>query len=247
MISLFKKIRLSLISANPRSRYAVYALGEIILVVLGILIALQINNWNEERQDRAKERFLISQLHQEFLNNKKDLQSTLSINCELLQSTDQILSFLVDRKKIQDPHILDSIFGDFYTGTATFNPSNGIVYSIANSESIDLVTNDSLKQAILGWRGVLEDYAEDEQEVKRFATQDLFPYILDQGGYTTKNLFDDRVDLSFLYTAKFESYLVHRRWGLALLCGAHEESIFQEVNKLQSAIDKMIELTQAHS
>jgi hypothetical protein len=49
MIKFFRKIRHTMIKENKFSRYTFYALGEIILVVIGILIALQINNWNEQR------------------------------------------------------------------------------------------------------------------------------------------------------------------------------------------------------
>jgi hypothetical protein len=51
MIQFFRKIRYSLMNQNQTGRYLKYAIGEIILVVIGILIALQINNWNETRKD----------------------------------------------------------------------------------------------------------------------------------------------------------------------------------------------------
>ena len=63
MIKFFRHIRKSLIMENNTSKYFKYATGEIVLVVIGFLIALQINNWNENRKDRIKE------IH--FLNNVK--------------------------------------------------------------------------------------------------------------------------------------------------------------------------------
>ncbi|MEJ2113692.1 MAG: DUF6090 family protein, partial [Flavobacteriaceae bacterium] len=52
MIKLFNKIRQRLLSENKFSKYLLYAIGEIILVVIGILIALQVNNWNNERKEQ---------------------------------------------------------------------------------------------------------------------------------------------------------------------------------------------------
>ena len=59
MISFFRKIRQKLLSQNRVTRYLVYAFGEILLVVIGILIALQVNNWNEGRKEKARERELL--------------------------------------------------------------------------------------------------------------------------------------------------------------------------------------------
>ncbi|MFK7783267.1 DUF6090 family protein, partial [Psychroserpens sp.] len=55
MIKLFRKIRYNLMSENKTGKYFKYAIGEIVLVVIGILIALQINNWNEQRKTRISE------------------------------------------------------------------------------------------------------------------------------------------------------------------------------------------------
>ena len=62
MINFFKKIRKKLLSKNKLGSYVIYAVGEIILVVVGILIALQINNWNESRKQRLHEIELVKLL-----------------------------------------------------------------------------------------------------------------------------------------------------------------------------------------
>ena len=54
MIKFFRKIRQQLLSQNKLSKYLFYAIGEILLVVIGILIALQINNWNQNRLTQKK-------------------------------------------------------------------------------------------------------------------------------------------------------------------------------------------------
>ena len=62
MIKFFRRIRQKLLSENKFSKYLFYAIGEIILVVIGILIALQINNWNENRKELKHQNFLFAQL-----------------------------------------------------------------------------------------------------------------------------------------------------------------------------------------
>jgi hypothetical protein len=62
MIKFFRKIRFNLMEQNKTSRYFKYAIGEIILVVIGILIALQINNWNESRKSKTFETEILTQI-----------------------------------------------------------------------------------------------------------------------------------------------------------------------------------------
>ena len=79
MIKFFRKIRQRLLSENKFSKYLLYAVGEIILVVIGILIALQINNNNEARKEKALEKELINLLISDLEEKRKE---NLSIKCD---------------------------------------------------------------------------------------------------------------------------------------------------------------------
>ena len=74
MISFLRKIRQKLLSQNKISGYLLYALGEITLVVIGILIALQVNNWNLERNDQIAEQKALQDLKEEFEDQAKRLE-----------------------------------------------------------------------------------------------------------------------------------------------------------------------------
>ncbi|RNC92072.1 MAG: hypothetical protein ED555_02900 [Allomuricauda sp.] len=75
MLSFFRKIRQSLLSENSFSRYLLYALGEIILVVIGILLALQINNWNEVKKIEENKRKTLALIKKELLSNQKSVDN----------------------------------------------------------------------------------------------------------------------------------------------------------------------------
>ena len=62
MIKFFRKIRQQLLAENRFGRYVIYAFGEIVLVVIGILIALQINTWNESKENKKWERQFLEDL-----------------------------------------------------------------------------------------------------------------------------------------------------------------------------------------
>ena len=87
MIKFFRHIRQSMIRENRASRYLLYAIGEIILVVIGILIALQINKWNENKKEDQRAFKLHEQLYQE-------LERTQNNYIRINQNLDQYIEFL---------------------------------------------------------------------------------------------------------------------------------------------------------
>ena len=72
MIQFFRKIRFNLMEKNKTGKYLKYAIGEIVLVVLGILIALQINNWNELNKERASEKIILNEIRDNLKFDLKD-------------------------------------------------------------------------------------------------------------------------------------------------------------------------------
>ena len=91
MIKFFRKIRQKLLSENKFSKYLIYAIGEIILVVIGILIALSINNWNEEKKDTDFENEMLAQIQENLANDKKALKKIKIIFNNAISSSNKIL------------------------------------------------------------------------------------------------------------------------------------------------------------
>lgn len=137
MINFFRKIRMQFISDRKFNKYLVYALGEIILVVIGILIALQINNWNNRRIDQIQERELLTNI------------------LEDLKTDQQIISDLVQNAIIkQETHI--RIYKETIASTFSpdFKPLSGNILEISNlisktfdnhQGSIDRITNIEIR------------------------------------------------------------------------------------------------------
>ena len=66
MIKFFRKIRYNLMEQNKTGKYLKYAIGEIVLVMIGILLALQVNHWNNQRLDAKKEQLILKNLKSDF-------------------------------------------------------------------------------------------------------------------------------------------------------------------------------------
>ena len=91
MIKFFRQIRQNLLMENKTSKYFKYALGEIILVVIGILIALQINNWNEVTNQIKEEEETLVSLEEELKNNIAILNTSLERNKIFTLNTNKLI------------------------------------------------------------------------------------------------------------------------------------------------------------
>jgi uncharacterized protein DUF6090 len=148
MIKFFRKIRQNLLSAGKTGKYFKYAIGEIVLVVIGILIALGINNWNENRKTEAKTKQFLTSL-------KSDLRNDLNEITEVAE--DQIVRSKAITDAIElskNPDLNTIILRDsvkFYEAgrNITFFPTVGSYNAASNIGLIDNIQNEELKRSIL--------------------------------------------------------------------------------------------------
>ncbi|MFK7781485.1 DUF6090 family protein [Psychroserpens sp.] len=173
MIKFFRKIRQNLLSEGKTGKYFKYAIGEIILVVIGILIALSINNWKNYQDDRTEEQILLQNLQQEFTKNLNELNSDHKINIEMLNATYHFLETDMHKKS---PKQIDSLMGKLST-FATFDPSIGYISQATSSGKLDLIQSDSLKIHLSQWSGELNDLKEDVVIRREHWLNHLLPII----------------------------------------------------------------------
>ena len=240
MIKFFRRIRYDLMEKNKTGKYLKYAIGEIVLVVIGILIALSINSWNENRIDQQNEKLILMELHKEFISNKKQLDSVLFINRRSFQSAKHVRSKLpID---IQTTN-LDSLAYHLFTlgFTYTFNPSKGVTNALTNTSTFTLISNNELRQLLIGWDDVVTDYQEEEinardNYVNQLKTFEKKHFYWDN----SKNwLTDPRVNLSILESLEFDNYILDRYYDLTNIF----ENNSGELKNMTKTIDKIIELS----
>ena len=90
----FRKHRQGELSDNHKSQYLVYAVGEIVLVVLGILIALQVNNYNETRQKLKRKDEILRQVVDDLWRNRSDLKADLDMHLQGLKSNLKVTRYI---------------------------------------------------------------------------------------------------------------------------------------------------------
>ena len=144
MIKFFRKIRQNLLSENKFSKYLIYAIGEIILVVIGILIALSINNWNEDRKKGILGEEYVSEIYRDV---KKDISRIDGI-LDQLEANKITSRRVLEVLESEDKHIADSsLFSkDILNATAVIhvNRLNNTWDKLTSSGKIAMINNDSL-------------------------------------------------------------------------------------------------------
>lgn len=144
MIRFFRQIRQNLIAQGRIARYLTYALGEILLVVIGILIALQLNNWNSEQKAAKEELKILQEMHHNLVNDLKDCGWNINKQKELARSNMTVLRHLEDRTPFHDS--LRFHYGNLIYSTTQLR--NMSAYDHLKAKGIDLIQNDSLRRHI---------------------------------------------------------------------------------------------------
>ena len=142
MIKFFRRIRQQLLSENKFSKYLIYGIGEVILIVIGILLALYLNNINSEQKANLVEIELLNELKANIKSSIKSFERTLESEQEYLEYNLLILDYL-DNKKPYDDNLLEPFATYFWTVSS--NPISG-GYTYLKSKGIDLITNNRLRK-----------------------------------------------------------------------------------------------------
>jgi hypothetical protein len=149
MIKLFRNIRQKLINEGKTTNYLKYAIGEIVLVVIGILIALQINNWNEGRKDRIEEKKFLTRFEVEITSNIERISISIDLNKSRRQRAEFLLK-TIDRPQLAEnsaSYFIRSIEHAGYTNFPVI--SDNTFQEIKSSGKLSLIRNESIRNALL--------------------------------------------------------------------------------------------------
>jgi hypothetical protein len=161
MIKFFRKIRQKNLKEGKTLNYIKYAFGEIVLVVIGILIALSINSWNESRKNLTKKEILLKALKIEFTDNLKQLDTVLYYDDIVLKNIRRFIKLDPDNSVEMTNDSMPNWFQNS-SFRWTFNPLNGALRSGISSGEIHLINNDTLANLLFGWQDFVSDAKEGE-------------------------------------------------------------------------------------
>ena len=175
MIKFFRKIRQKMLTENKLSKYLLYAIGEIVLVVIGILIALQLNNLNEIDKVKDTEILYINALHDEFSNNLKEVERVMKVNEKNLKIAHTLLGKMGSDNTDLTEKEFDSLMYRTIMEEIQYRPSPGTLVELVNSGNLSIVSNRELRLKLASWDGILVSilFQEEEHSKPRYKLIDL--------------------------------------------------------------------------
>ena len=180
MIKFFRKIRQNLLMENKTGKYFKYAIGEIILVVIGILIALQINNWNEGRKNDEKETILIKNIVDDLSSDIEHMNRALVELKEQLGVVDSLIAKSIDSTKSINYDNMGLV-----RYSSDFRPKSQRNHTAAVSN----LENESIRK-------ILQNYFIEEDQVvdifleyEKIIHNEIRPYLRESGMHNLNSLY----------------------------------------------------------
>ncbi|QBA64959.1 hypothetical protein [Muriicola soli] len=177
MLKFFRQIRLELMEKNKTGKYLKYAIGEIVLVVIGILLALQINNWNQDRLDLKEKQNLLQKVQLEFEANKILLADYKTACQQTMINLNTLLELVGSNRETLEAQNLDSIFYNSFLGEELGLSENSI-NSIIQSGQLRLFRNEPITTLFQQWNAISSVRVRREEKLDYWTNNHFIPFLL---------------------------------------------------------------------
>ncbi len=202
-------------------KYLKYALGEILLVVIGILIALAINNWNEQRKNNIKEQAILVSLLAEVDNNIKTLESNMTMNMKNKSNAEKLASHTGPVNNGLTEVAFAKLYAQTFKHEINYTPANGVLNELINTGKISLIKSQPLRTTLSAWEAATESLKHQEAQLEK-VRQRIYQLVMTDGNfrkmldltreeetwYTIPNGAFDSKNLKLLRHPEFENNLV---------------------------------------
>lgn len=210
MFLLFRKIRNTILkNQSPNetgkkvSTYLLYAFGEIILVMIGILAAIQVDNWNEGNKKKSSEMTLLHDLKEEFFSRKELLEEYQIQHKKSLEQLKVFADLLFKKPELITTEQLDSLMLYVYY-TPEFDPAYGVMNSAINSGGLELLQNKLLRYKIVGIEEHILDYIQSVNAVRAYVFNASIPYL--NSKYPVKSITGETPAVKFGGNSRFKTH-----------------------------------------
>ncbi|HPF51535.1 MAG TPA: DUF6090 family protein [Draconibacterium sp.] len=253
MLRLFRKIRLKLFRENKVSHYMLYALGEIILIVIGILIAMEIGNWNEQRKIRQLELVYLQGLQSEFEQSLNKLQTLIEVNKSVYEDAKKIADYITTGYFPEEQHLSILIFNAFSREQA-YNPNNSLLNEIISAGYLKNITNPELRRELSSWESVIQGIHRQEATLREQRELVLDIFRKDTGSMRTvleqANIIDQQMglkksknqdsNLNLITSREFENNLLPYILTGMMMESEHYKPLLDRINRILQLLEEEI-------
>jgi len=242
MIKFFRKIRQNLLMENKTGKYFKYAIGEIILVVIGILIALSINNWNENRKSKRVVNEIYLNLQNSLVQDSTEVQRIIKIQTKSLETQRSLILNEASQQLLDyNETNLNELLQDIGQGVISFFPKSGIYNSIISNNGMDLLKSKIIKASLINlYDYQYERYANIDIVIENIYHYQLTPTVRKKIGYIP-NVIENPNPLLFKENYKELVSECRNVYGVLETNRDLLIEISKEINDLLKLIDNEIE------
>ena len=199
MLRIFRQIRYRLMNKNPSdnssrsslyTRYLFYVIGEVIIVIIGILLALQVDNWNKQRMERAEARVFLERLKNEFLDNRKQMVQKITMRTLALESARELLRHVDGTSGDYTRLQVDSMMANALP-VYTFDPSQGVLNQLTSTDKLTLMRSEALNDKLSNWNSMIRDFKGDEDMYNSYNHNHFRPFLYKN--YNYRNIISARI------------------------------------------------------
>ena len=243
-----------MLTESKFSKYLLYALGEIILVVVGILIAVAINNSQQNKSIQKKEQTYLKGLQEEFNTSKRKLQELLEVNKQNYLGAKTIIESISNPDRSLNEKQFSELLFHSFSSDISFNANNSLLNEMVNSGSLKDITNSKLRIRLTNWASTLEDIARQEEELgnQRVKVLDMFRTetnsirtILEQTNPNSEINFKKKKssvsNLNLLESLEFENNIIMFYLTSKATETSHYKPLMKELNSILTLLQTEIE------
>jgi hypothetical protein len=199
MLRFFRQFRYRLMNNNPSkqtsrpgrySKYLFYVIGEIVILIIGIFLALQVDTWNNQRQDREEAGVFLERLKNEFLDNRKQLVQKITMRKLALESARELLRYVDGDSGPYSRFQVDSMLANALP-VYTFDPSQGVLNQLTSTDKLTLMRSEALNDSLSNWNSTIQDFKEDENMYNSYNHNHFRPFLY--SNYNYRNIISARI------------------------------------------------------
>jgi len=242
MIPFFRKIRKKMADDNRPLKYMRYAIGEIVLVVIGILIALQINTWNSERKERTKEQYYLKSIKTSIDLSQEEL-NRVTRDAKLIYTSADTLFLLLAHGKFEQLNgfTLDTLLNNS-RDYSLISLNDGGIKEILNTGTLNVIQDEKIRIILASWDERFHKIRKFESETE-YLSKSYNEYLMDYFDFSRYEI----GERSGIIPEKKQHLLTDPKLRnfLDKIFGVHKE-MYEKYNEEKKMLDSLSVLVNQH-